>query len=109
MCDQIEHMDSKDIEFLTMICKRPRMMYASASTFRDVLAFVCGVRVSTDRPHGDFGDFPQFVVAKLGASPSIPWTESVLEAFGGLDMDEGCAKLEELLQEYRESEGVNSL
>lgn len=93
-------MQRKEVEFLRLVCSRPRMYYASASSFRDVLTFICGIHCSVDRPHGDFGDFAKFIHQRLGTLTATPWTDAVLDAFAELDMHQACERLERLISEW---------
>ena len=93
-------MTNDEAEFLALVCKRPRMFHASASSFEHVLAFICGIRCSAKRPHGDFGDFPMFVIDRIGASRSEPWTDSMIHYFSDVDMYDACAAFSEWLTQW---------
>ncbi|MBB3208730.1 hypothetical protein FHS27_004562 [Rhodopirellula rubra] len=94
-------MTPDDLAYLKLICLRPRMFYASARSFADVVAFISGVQCVPGGPHGGrFGTFPEFVVRQLNAPHDVPWTSSLIDAFSDIDMFDACEQLHQMLVEW---------
>tara|TARA_R110002111_G_scaffold215145_2_gene277902 strand:+ start:48 stop:353 length:306 start_codon:yes stop_codon:yes gene_type:complete len=93
-------MTDDETKFLMLGCDRPRMYYASADSFAAVVAFICGIRCSDSRPHGDFGDFPEFVSKRLGFPQPAAWTDSLIDAYADISMYGACEQLRQLLLEW---------
>jgi hypothetical protein len=94
-------MTTDDFTYLTQACLRPGMFYPSASSFREMFAFLCGTQFGPGRWYGDFGDFPEFIDRRFPSAEPVLWTEKVLQAFSKLDLFEGCEQFRQLLIEWK--------
>ncbi len=103
-----EKVDLRAFELMEQALRDPPSFVPGASSFREVVAFIHGICVGRNPPHGNISgghEFDRFVAQNYDKLPVYPLSQVLLQVLGRRPAREACNEVADLLKRWRDAEG----